>query len=41
MDAEWVEGLILLQAHLDKTPSIDNHLDKFAGSGASRLKLAL
>jgi hypothetical protein len=41
MDEERLEGLILLQAHSDKTPSIDNVLDKFAGSGARRLKLVL
>ena len=41
MDEERLEGLVLLQAHLDKTPSIDNVLDKFASSGARRMKLLL
>jgi hypothetical protein len=36
MDEERLEGLILLQTHLDKTPSIDNVLNKFAESSARR-----
>jgi hypothetical protein len=41
MDEERLEGLVLLQAHLDKTPSIDNVLDRFANSDARRMKLLL
>jgi hypothetical protein len=41
MDEERLEGLILLQTHLDKTPSIDNVLNKFAESSARRLQLLL
>ena len=40
-DGERLEGLVLLQAHLDKTSNNDNVLDKFASSGARRMKFLL
>ena len=41
MDEERLEGLVLLQAHLDNTPSINSVLDEFAKNGARRIKLLL
>ena len=41
MDETRLEALVLLQAHLDKTPSLDSVLDKFAMTEARRLQLML
>ena len=37
-DEERLEGLVLLQAHLNNSPSIDNVLDKFVNSGERRIR---
>jgi len=41
MDETRLEGLILLQSHLDRTPSTGDILNKFASAEARRLKLVL
>ena len=38
---ERLESLILLQAHIDKTPSTDEVLDCFASSSARRFNLIM
>jgi len=41
MEEKRLEALILLQSHLDRTPSTEDVLDKFAAAEARRLKFVL
>jgi len=41
MNEARLEALVLLQAHLDKTPRTEDVLNKFATVEARRLKLVL
>jgi hypothetical protein len=41
MEEARLEALVLLQSHLDRTPSVDNVLNTFALADARRLKLIL
>jgi len=41
MEEKKLEALILLQSHLDRTPSTEDVLNKFAAAEARRLKFVL
>jgi len=41
MEENRLEALLLLQVHRDLTPSVQEVIDKFAATGARRLKLKL
>jgi len=41
VEENQLEALLLLQVHRDPTPSVQEVVDKFAATGARRLKLRL